>query len=103
MSNPEGWSYEVGDPSVGIFGEGWVHEACPVEAPDPDHEPDQVVLSTERIDDQTVRYLYRLTCYDCGATAEVAENEWEPTPELEEQMEREWDEMRSGLNTEGKF
>ena len=28
---PEGWSYEGPDPSVGIFGEAFVHETCTLE------------------------------------------------------------------------
>lgn len=33
------WVFETGDPSVGIFGDYWIHEACPVPEPEVGRHP----------------------------------------------------------------
>lgn len=85
QETPEGWVYEAPDPSVGIFGEGWIHDACPAEDEHGNADLNMAEckpISEERIDDHTVRVTYRLTCIDCDAIAETTEDHWLPTEEV---------------------
>lgn len=69
----EHWTFEPADPSVGIFGEGWIHEICPVEY-------DQGVTTESRLSGRKVRAgvvyadeTHTLTCNDCGATTQFTD------------------------------
>jgi hypothetical protein len=79
---PEQWSYEHGDPSVGIFGGSWVHETCPLPDIDPDADIEvieEVVSSTHQGNgiNRTRVVTYKLTC-SCGMTTTVDDHEWDP-------------------------
>jgi len=77
---PEGWSYEEGDPSVGIFGGQWIHEACEW----PNDEPPEVysrawsaILSGSG-SSRTVLVTTILDCSGCGEEAFITEEDWDP-------------------------
>jgi hypothetical protein len=72
---PEGWIYEPGDPSVGIFGHTWIHDACLHDLTD-ESEVTEIEVSALREGDYIV-VTVQLTCSDCGATTEVTEWEWD--------------------------
>ena len=57
---PAGWYYEPADPSVGIFGDGFVHEDC---------ERDDVQDAEQTWNGPTLT----VTCA-CGATVELEED-----------------------------
>lgn len=63
---PRGWYFETGDPSVGLFGTGWVHEDCP----EPDEfeleDADCVHLATWVDAHGCATFWYLLTCRDCA-------------------------------------
>lgn len=70
MAAPEGWFLDRGDPSVGIFGEEWVHEDCPIvqgpgngETKGSDHESKQITRPDYHGMSQ---FSHILTCKDCG-------------------------------------
>lgn len=63
---PQGWSYEPGDPSVGIFGDAFIHEDC--------------ALPSDQLTDADQAWTHdslTLTC-PCGATVELEA----PEPEV---------------------
>lgn len=67
---PQGWFYEAGDPSVGIFGGEWVHEDCTV-LQGPGSDEAKGVDDTERQVDEpnyngVAQVAHLLTCKDCG-------------------------------------
>jgi hypothetical protein len=73
---PPGWSYESGDPTVGIFGDLIWHQDCPgVPAAEADDPREATQTEVARLNaDRTVRYWdLHLACpyEDCGATATV--------------------------------
>lgn len=82
---PEGWSYDPSDSSVGIFGDGWIHEDCPL--PDIEEYAEAwgvgpavfVGTGVSRL----VRYQDRLVC-PCGAETTVTHVEWDPDYDEEE-------------------
>lgn len=83
---PEGWVYEQGDPSVGIFGDAWYHDDCGPVIADPareSHEVEQFEVTVVRVSDHTVRTLYRLVCADCAAEVEVTDDDYCPSAEYE--------------------
>lgn len=63
---PEGWSFEPSDPSVGIFGEAFYHEACDKPA---DNEAEQEWVSSDEL---------QITCNGCGATVTLEAPDPEP-------------------------
>ena len=86
------WVFETGDPSVGIFGDYWIHEACPVPEPEVGDIPEVEVteIASERVDDQTVRRLFKLHCPACGQSTEATSDEWDPTDEAMDRIEADW-------------
>jgi hypothetical protein len=69
-----GWSYEGPDPSVGIFGDTFVHEKCTVEY-------DLGVEATETLgfrDGDYVQYEVQLQCKDCGQEASFPMRDYDP-------------------------
>lgn len=68
------WYYEAPDPSVGIFGGGWVHD-CGTE-----DEATEEIVSTYRRDHDIIVTCYRFTC-ECGAVHEVDDEDYDPPAE----------------------
>lgn len=107
---PEGWGVEPEDPSVGIFGDDYYHDDCPVYAAfwkagvnicdimpgftEPGHAVVQMTLLSERYegdDGNRVRVLtFRWRCIFCGATTIVTDSDYDPTDEYIAQMEAEY-------------
>lgn len=82
---PEGWSFEGDDPSVGIFGVGYWHDSCYVLGDIPPAEESQE--SGVPVGEGADRYVpvrVRLRCPACGATAEWTEQD--PDPECPEEV-----------------
>lgn len=77
---PEGWSYDEGDPSVGIFGHQWVHEACELEDDDPEVRESQwgSRLYSGEAGSRTALVTLSLTCMVCGEQALAQRLEWDP-------------------------
>lgn len=68
------WSVEPADPSVGIFGDTWVHEACPKEY----DEGCEITstLSGRHVTSSGAVYADEhctLTCLDCGVVTEFSD------------------------------
>ena len=80
----EEWIFEVGDGTVGIFGEWWIHNTCPVE--DADGTCEEWIVEAVRISPYDRRYVTRLVCNDCGAEHVITEDAFDPP-------ESWWDEM----------
>jgi hypothetical protein len=91
-----GFYFDAGDPSVGIFGEEWVHGDCALEG---DGESFDRRLATTRVNSVTVRDWFLVTCCDCGTQALVSRDDYDPTPEAEARewaaRERWWAETRA--------
>lgn len=78
-----GWYYEAGDPS-GLFGGGWVHDACPAASMiDEAREAVEEVVNEVRKDRETVVVTMRITCGDCGQSFVYDYNEWDPLDDNE--------------------
>jgi len=74
-SLPPGWSYEGPDPSVGIFGEEFVHEDCPTLA-----GPGYEMIGVTQTE-------HSLSCNDCGKVVAYSDPEFgvaETEPVVEE-------------------
>ena len=77
---PDGWSYEGPDPTVGIFGEQWIHEDCTSLAGPGDGE----MLGVDKTENQTseidahgmAEVVHHLVCQDCAETATFATQEY---------------------------
>jgi hypothetical protein len=83
-----GWVFDHGDPTVGIWPNGWTHEDCPIWAKDDDAT--QVIwerpLGAEERGEGANRLFVvttRLEC-NCGASTEVTEYHWDPQDPEEE-------------------
>jgi hypothetical protein len=75
---PQGWVYETGDDSVGIFGEGWFHDD--EDCGERDYEPQQFELDHRYEGTGHGRRSIRtieLTC-PCGASTVVLDDTWDP-------------------------
>lgn len=71
------WSVDLADPSVGIFGDAFVHEACPAEDVD---EAEVTPVSHTFVGvglSRTVLTINLVTCL-CGATTTFTETDWSP-------------------------
>lgn len=94
-----GFTFDAGDPSVGLFGHEWLHEECP--APDgPDEEVIEQELATVRIDGMTIRTYWLLTCADCAQQVIVSEDDWSPT---EDEYRREAEAERAAWEAEARM
>lgn len=99
-----GFEFDPGDPSVGMFGDAWIHEACPVwgrRSVDLENEVDERILAVTRTGPMTERTWYLLTCRDCAQQVIVHRDDYAPTEEVEAEMERDEEEsMRQQLAAE---
>jgi hypothetical protein len=79
MTAPKGWSVDLADPSVGLYGDVWVHEECDLASTEEEYE----VTETYEQDDQgngVVHVFLTLTC-PCGASTTVqAQSEFYDKP-----------------------
>ena len=83
MTAPEGWVCDPADPSVGIMGDLWLHDACPLVTEDPSEVTcvaEEALPSGEGVQRFTT-ITWRLTCADCGATTTFETREWDPDEE----------------------
>jgi hypothetical protein len=75
----EGWYFEDGDASVGIFGYLVVHEACEktINEELPDNTNEGVTESTRRLGPENglVTFVTTFTCKLCGAKWVITEQE----------------------------
>lgn len=78
----EGWGYEGPDPSAGIFGEYYWHDACPVPGKSEDWEAELHENVGTFLGNGVNRYRMVtawLTCRDCGgSSAPWSYREWDP-------------------------
>lgn len=84
----EGWYWDKGDPSVGIFGDQWVHEDCNVLAGPGYGDVQGVEDDGKQIgdvaSDGTVVMLHHLKCKDCREETFVESVEFVGVEEEEE-------------------
>lgn len=80
-----GFVYDAGDPSVGIFGGEWEHVSCPEETAD---EPvlDQTI-AVVRYTPVLLRTYHLLTCTTCATQAIVTEDDYSPDDATMDAME----------------
>jgi hypothetical protein len=87
---PDGWVLDSADPSVGIFGTAFIHDACPK------WDEDRSVIGDDEMVQIGVKYMpkswgneielrFRVTCKACGATSDWYSYDYSPN---EEELER---------------
>jgi len=75
---PKGWVYEGPDPSVGIFGEEFIHNDCPsmeVGTCDPLTAEASAEIKGEG-DRRVLITNLQLVCSQCGTTAVAVREDW---------------------------
>lgn len=77
---PEGWAYDEGDPSVGIFGHSWVHEACEWKNGEQPvvYDREWSAIFSGSGSNRTVMVTTILDCSGCGEEAFATEEHWDP-------------------------
>lgn len=92
MIGPAGWIFDRGDPDVGIFSTGWVHEDCPaldelLELPGFDYGKVTEALISSHLDSECIIQYVQVICGDCQATFLDTQVDYvgpaEPEPELD--------------------
>lgn len=82
---PEGWWLEKGDPSVGIFGDQWIHDYCLVLQGPGNDETQGVEETTKQVADADRHGMavvtYSLNCKDCGQQTVFDNEEFVGVPE----------------------
>jgi hypothetical protein len=76
---PKGWCVEPEDPSVGIFGDFFWHDAC--QKSEEIHEAGYTTKLSGYVGNGINRYRIALTtlvCPDCGKVARFQEKDWDP-------------------------
>lgn len=84
---PEGWGHEGPDPSVGIFGDFYWHDACTTSNDMESTEADYTDKITSYNGEGYNRFAdvtATMTCRACGATYSWTFNEWTPDYSVEE-------------------
>ena len=74
-----GWYYKAGDPSVGLYGGGWVHDACPAAAfVDECRDAKEDFVKADRKNAETMTITMRVTCAECGESFVYSFDDWDP-------------------------
>lgn len=83
---PAGWYFETGDPSVGLFGGGWVHEDCPAADEYELLDAECLPLATWVKPTGEATFWYLVTCLDCAQQRVVLDYDYVGPPDDDEPL-----------------
>ena len=72
-----GWSYDRGDPSVGLWPSGWVHEDCEEEDSEASEPTILTVVHEGKGFNRHTTITLEVVC-SCGSVSEVTETYYDP-------------------------